>query len=111
MSKKVNEAEERVREALGYLRNRWDEIVEFYITVQNGELDCMHIDALVLLRSSLSLQLQVKSSEGAARRHTQRFPHIPVIVVYHDASLESIAEQIKQIISELYRRIGQRLPV
>lgn len=111
MSKVPNAAETVTVHALEFLKGHWNEIVEFYPTTQNGELDRMHIDVLVLLRSGLALQLQVKSVERAAEKHRRRFPYIPVVVVQHNDTIRDVAIRIKNIIEERYLEIQKREPI
>lgn len=107
MSKRLkpNLAEEKVIVALGLLKNNWKEVIDFHHAVKNGELDCLHIDVLVLLRSGLALALQVKSDSESAERHTQKYSHIPVIVPQASDAAKEVAHQIQKIILQLYEEV------
>lgn len=103
-------AEMKTQQALEFLSREWDEIVVFYHSPRNGELDKLHIDFLILLRSRLSLQLQIKSAVGALKRHHKKYPHIIGIVVKKKDSPRKIADHIQRLILRLYKKAQDRRP-
>ncbi|OGN03198.1 MAG: hypothetical protein A2651_02190 [Candidatus Yanofskybacteria bacterium RIFCSPHIGHO2_01_FULL_42_12] len=99
-------SENKVHRALDILRYRWKEVVRFIHAEKNGELDREHIDFLIILRSNLSLALQVKSSRWRAKIHLKKYPHIKgVIWIREQDTPQEIAERIKKIILLYYKKI------
>ncbi len=106
----LNSAEEKTNQALHFLKKRWSEIIAFIPAQKNGELDTFHTDFLILLRSKMSLQLQVKSTEESAATHTKKHQFIVALVVQPKDSVEEIAARIKTLILECYQNITASMP-
>lgn len=105
------EAEEKAKRALRFLADSWDEIVCFHHSKRSGELDELHTDFLILLRSKLSLQLQIKSNPRGIRKHIQKYPFIIVISVTKRDKIEKVAKRIKRLIIRCYKRISALHPI
>jgi DNA-binding NarL/FixJ family response regulator len=108
VSRKKNygdEAEAKADRALQLLREEWTEIVSYRHSAKNGELDTLHTDFLIFLRSRLAMPLQVKSSIRALREHIEKYPHIIAIVVTRRDTPECVAKRIRACILRCYKKI------
>lgn len=108
MSQKKNcgdEAELKTDQALQLLQHEWSEIISYRHSAKNGELDALHIDFLIFLRSRLAMPLQVKSSIRGLREHIAKYPYIVAIVVTRRDTPECIAKRIKACILRCYKKI------
>lgn len=98
----------KVRQALEYLVASHPEIIWFYMSIQNGELDRppLRTDVLIGLRSRLSITLQVKSREEDAAKFRQENPFKPAMAVKKSDTMMDVANAIMDIVRESYRYIA-----
>ena len=106
------DSEEKAIRALALLGKKWQEIVTYHHSKKDGEIDCLHTDILIFLKSNFSFPLQIKSTRGAARKHNQKYPYIISIFVRRHDSERKIAHVIKRRILRQYKKIkNSPLPV
>ncbi|KKU15152.1 hypothetical protein A3A20_01125 [Candidatus Wolfebacteria bacterium RIFCSPLOWO2_01_FULL_45_19] len=103
-----DETELKVDRALQILTREWDEVVSYHHSSKNGELDVLHTDFLIFLRSRMAFPLQVKSSSGGARQHIKRYHYITVIAVRRNHDERHISSRIRALILRYYRDIRLR---
>lgn len=101
------DAERKAHLAIELLMGEGNEIVSFHHSKSGGEVDSLHTDFLIFLRSGLIFPLQVKCSPKGARKHFHKYPYISVIVVGRRKKVEDVARHIKSLINRQYRRIRQ----
>lgn len=105
---KGDETESKTDRALQILIKEWDEIVSYHHNRQNGELDALHIDFLIILRSRFIFPLQIKSSARGARQHIKKHPYIVVMAVRRGHTERHIADRIKSLILRHYKNVASR---
>lgn len=98
------EFEEKAIRALALLSKEWREIITYHHSKKDGEVDILHTDILIFLKSNFAFPLQIKSTRGAARKHDKKYPHIISIFVRGRDSEKKIANIIKHRILRQYKK-------
>lgn len=102
--RKGRESEEKVKAALRILKEEGF-IKGFTQSAAFSPKDLAGIDFSICLPDFQKVEVQVKSSEEGAWRHTQRRPQIPVVVAKSNMTTRQVADRIK-IIVRSYRRFA-----
>lgn len=103
------EAERKVACVLDKLKED-GEIFGYFWTKKNGELDRNGIDFLIMFRCGLAMALQIKSARSVVKRHYEKYPQIPCMVVEDRHKLRNVRRRIQSLIRKRTERLLKRWP-
>ena len=90
--------ENKAAEAVGYLKNRYPQIVGCYPQPRNSEFDVQGVDIVIQLNNGFAFLLQIKSQVNALQEHYKKHPYVPAIVIEKDSTTEDVAKMILAIL-------------